>query len=309
MYNKIIKKINNHIKNRLSEETIYKIQRKLIDSGIFIKTEELITITILTMLITLIITTIICIIFTIHIITSIIITLTIPLSLTFYIYYKNEKRLEEIEQELPDYLRQISSLIKVGLGLESAFKELSQTINNSLNDEIKRALLETSFGRPFDESLMEIANKNNSDNLKHTFQLIIHSWNSGGNLSEILEAIADDLSDTIMLKKQRKAGVMMSVMFLVISSVIATPFALGMIQLYTQFISISGRTNPLSEVIPISSTGYIIIQAILVSILLGIVMYSDAKKGIKYMIIIVPASLAVYYFSQQILTGIMGGII
>ena len=200
-------------------------------------------------------------------------------------------------------------IIKEGLGLESAFKELSQTINNALNDEIKRALLETSFGRPFDESLMEIANKNNSDNLKHTFQLIIHSWNSGGNLSEILEAIADDLSDTIMLKKQRKAGVMMSVMFLIISSVIATPFAFGMIQLYTQFISISGRTNPLSEVIPISSTGYIIIQAILVSILLGIVMYSDAKKGIKYMIIIVPASLAVYYFSQQILTGIMGGII
>lgn len=305
MFTIILNKISNYIKIYLSEDTLYNIQRKLVDSGIFIKTEELITITIIVMITICIITIIICIICNITPLLTIIPTLSVPTALIFYIHYKNEKRQEEIEQELPDYLRQLSSLIKIGLGLESAFNELTKTINNALNDEIKRALLETSFGRPFDEALMEVANKNNSNNLKHTFQLIIHGWDSGGNLSEILESMANDLTDSIMLKKERKAGVMMSVMFLIISSVIATPFALGMIKLYTEFISSTGRTNPLAEVIPISSIGYVIIQAILVCILIGIVMYSDSKKGIKYMIIILPLSIIVYYFSQLILGGIM----
>lgn len=306
MFNKIIKILSEYITYFLSKDTIYKIQRKLVDLRIFIKTEELISIIILLMLIVFIVTLIICVLFDISIILSVISVLLVPITLVFYIHYRNEKRLEEIELELPDYLRQLSSLIKIGLGLESAFNELSKTLNNALNDEIKRALLETSFGRPFDESLMDVANKNNSNNLKHSFQLIIHSWESGGNLSEVLDSIADDLTDSIMLKKERKAGVMMSVMFLVISSVIATPFALGMIRLYTDFLSVSGRTNPLSEVIPIAGMGYVIIQSILVSILIGIVMYSDSKKGIKYIIIMVPLSVMVYYFSQLIFTGIMG---
>lgn len=305
MFTKIIEFLKNIIKNNLSDDINYKIQKKLVDSGIFIKTEELITIVLLIMLILFILSLFMCFLFKLHISTSLI-TFSVPILLIFYINYRNEKRLDEIEQELPDYLRQLSSLIKIGLGLESAFNELSKTINNTLNDEIKRALLETSFGRPFDESLMEVAYKNNSDNLKHSFQLIIYGWESGGNLSQVLDSMANDLNDSLMLKKERKASVMMSVMFLVISSVIATPFALGMIRLYTNFISISGRTNPLHDVIPISSIGYVIIQSILVCSLIGIVMYSDSKKGIKYTIIILPLSLIVYYFSQIIMSTIMG---
>ncbi|RAP51462.1 MAG: hypothetical protein BZ138_05165 [Methanosphaera sp. rholeuAM270] len=306
MFRKLINYLANHIRSSLSEDILYKIQRIIVDAGLFIKTEELIAVIIVLMIIVFITTLTFSLIFNTSLSLSVFTTILVPVLLIFYVYYKNEKRLEEIELELPDYLRQLSSLIKVGLGLESALNELTKTVNNSLNDEIKRALLETSFGRPFDEALMDIANRNTSDNLKHSFGLIIHSWYSGGNLSEVLESMANDLSDTIMLKKERKAGVMMSVMFLIISSVVATPFCLGMIRLYTDFISKSGRTNPLTDVIPISSMGYVIIQSVLVSILIGIVMYSDSKKGIKYILVLVPLSILVYYISQMFLNGIMG---
>jgi len=99
---------------------------------------------------------------------------------------------------------------------------------------------------------------------------------------------------------------MISVMFLLIASTIATPFALGMIRLYSEFIGEIGRTNPLENVIPTASIGYVIIQSILVSILMGIVMYSDSKKGMKFIIIIVPLALAVYYCSQLLFKGILG---
>ena len=306
MFKKILKIMSNYITILLSDNTITNFQRRLIDADLYIKTEEFISLTILIMILVLIILGIISFIFNISPTIVVILTISIPMIMITYVYYKNEKRLDKIELELPDYLRQLSALIKVGYGIESAFNELSKTINNALNDEIKRALLETSFGRPFDESLMDIAKRNNSENLKHTFQIIIHSRESGGNLSDVLESISNDLTDSIMLKKERKAGVMMSVMFLLISSTIATPFALGMIRLYSEFIGQIGRTNPLENVIPTASIGYVIIQSILVSILMGIVMYSDGKKGMKFIIIIVPLALVVYYCSQLLFKGILG---
>jgi flagellar protein FlaJ len=244
--------------------------------------------------------------FDLPVVISLIITLSVPLTFGGYVYYKNQKRIDNMYLDLPDYLRQLSALIKVGYGLESALNELSKTMNNSLNDEIKRALLETSFGRPFDEALMDIAEKNDSESMKHTFQIMIYSKESGGNLVDVLEDIADDLDDSIILKKERKANVMMSVMFLLISSTIATPFALGMIGLYSDFIGQLGRSNPLESVIPVASMGYVLIQSILVSLLIGIVLYSNAKKGIKYVVLLVPTSLFVYYVSQLLFKEILG---
>ncbi len=306
MFNKLLKIMGNYIKIVLSDKTITKIQQKVIGADLYIKTEDLISVTLIVTLIFFLIMTIISTILNLSFFVVLMSTLSIPVIVSAYIYYKNQKRLDNIELDLPDYLRQLSALIKVGYGLESAFNELSTTINNSLNDEIKRALLETSFGRPFEESLMDIAQRNNSNNLKHTFQIIIYSKESGGNLSDVLESIANDLTDSIMLKRERKAGVMMSVMFLIISSTIATPFALGMIRLYSEFIAQIGKTNPLENVIPTASMGYVIIQSVLVAILIGIVMYSDSKKGIKYVIILVPLSILVYYCSQIIFKGILG---
>ena len=153
---------------------------------------------------------------------------------------------------------------------------------------------------------MDIAYRNNSENLKHTFQIIIYSKESGGNISDILDSISNDLNDIIMLRKERKASVMMSVMFLLISSIIATPFALGMIRLYSEYIGLMGRMNPLEAVIPVASMGYVLIQSVLVSLLIGIVLYSNSKKGIKYILVIVPFSLIVYYCSQFLFTGILG---
>lgn len=306
MFNKILKIMNNYIRILLSEKIITNIQRKLIGADIYIKTEDLISVTIIITIVFFLILNIISVMVNIPFILVVMLTIGIPLLIITYVYYKNEKRLEKIELDLPDYLRQLSALIKVGYGLESAFNELSTTIDNALSDEIKRALLEISFGKPFEDALMEIAIRNNSENLKHTFQIIIHSRESGGNISDVLESIAEDLTDSIMLKKERKAGVMMSVMFLLISSTIATPFALGMIRLYSEFIGQIGRTNPLESVIPTASMGYVIIQSVLVSILIGIVMYSDSKKGIKYIIVIVPISLLVYYCSQILFQGILG---
>lgn len=306
MFKKILITMRKYIPVFLNNNTIVNIQRKLIGADIFIKTEDFIVLVILMMLLTLIISTISLLILNASLLVALVLMFLVPVAVTVYICYKNERRTEKIESDLSDYLRQLSALINVGYGMESAFMELSKTVDNPLNDEIKRALLETNFGRAFNESLMDIAYRNNSENLRHVFQIIVYSNESGGNVSDVLESIAKDLSDMIMLKKERKASVMSSVMFLLISSTVATPFALGMTRLYSDFIGSIGRMNSLESVIPLAAIGYVVIQSALVSILIGIILYSNVKKGILFMIITVPFSLMVYYCSQFIFKGILG---
>lgn len=305
MYSQIINSISNFLKTIISSNNLMKIQRSLIQVNIYVKAEELITIILLISGFIFLVDLIIILLFN----SSFFILLSVFLPSIFiinYVLYKKEHRKEDIETDLPDYLHQISSLLNIGLGFESALFELSKTTKSPLNTEIKRVLLEVHLGKPFNNALIDMAERIDSNNLKYVFQIIIHTRESGGNLADILDDISIDLKDTILLKKERKASVMMSVMFLLISSIIATPFALGMIGLYSEFIEYIGKYNSLINTIPIASIGYIGIHSILVSFLLAIVLHSNYKKGVKYLFILVPASLIVYYISKSIFRSILG---
>ncbi len=305
MYEEIITKINDQVKLFISTENLNKLQRILLQIDIYIKAEELISLVLIVTIVLFTISLLITEIFNVSKFLILILTIAPAIIVSNYIMYRHQSRCSLIEQELPDMLHQLSSLLKVGLGLETALREISTNNKSLLNTEIKRALMEVRFQKPLNQALVDLADRNDNDNLKHTFEIIIHTNESGGNMADILDVIANDLTDELMLKKERRAGVMMSVMFLIISSVIATPFAFGMVNLYSEFIGSVGRTSELAAVIPTAAVGYIVIHSILVSILMGIVMYSNVRDGIKFIFILVPSSLGVYYISQIIFSSIL----
>ena len=134
-----------------------------------------------------------------------------------------------------------------------------------------------------------------SKTLDRTFRMILEGKRVGGSLSDVIETVAEDLRAVIALKRERKANVMMSVMFLIIAAIIAAPFALGMIMIYSHFIQSLGKVNPLAEVAYISASGYIIIHSIIAGLLIGIVLYGSARKGVKYSLALVPAAYGIFY--------------
>ena len=222
-----------------------------------------------------------------------------------YIFYKRQKRLDSIDEDLPDYLLQIASLLNAGMSLETSFDEVSKNMDGYLNDEVKRALIEIRMGKSFNEAFIDITKRCNLYNLNKAIQIIINTKESGGNLSEILELLSGDIKETQLLKRNKKSSVMMSVMFLLISAVIATPFSFSTIGVYSKFLESVGRPNSLMDVIPIASIGYIIIHSILVSLLIAIVMDSNYRKSIKWIVIILPLALGVFYISQILITVIL----
>lgn len=305
MYMEIIKKTNELIRKLISEDDLEYMQDILIQLKIYHQITDILTYILLVTLIVFLLLFLISLIFGVSVFIVLLSTLPVMLFIN-YLVYKKQKRLDSIEEDLPDYLLQVASLLNAGMALESSFDEISKNMDGYLNDEIKRALIEIRMGKTFNDAFMDIADRCDSYNLNKAIQIIINTKESGGNLSEILIVMADDIKQTQLLKRNKKTSVMMSVMFLLVSAIIATPFSFATIQIYTIFLESVGKTNSLIDVIPIASNGYIIIHSLLVSILIAIVMESNYKKCIKWIVIILPSSMAVFYVSKMLIGTILG---
>ena len=63
---------------------------------------------------------------------------------------------------------------------------------------------------------------------------------------------------------------MMAVMFLIISAVIATPFALGMVSVYSGFMESFGQVTDLVAIAPLAGQFYLIIHSFLVGMIISL---------------------------------------
>ena len=149
MYIQIFKLISNYIKRNISQDFLFKLQKILVNTSIYIRAEDLIAIILLLSLFLFIISLILLSVIKWPIIISVLFLFLPSVIMIIYISYNREHRKENIEEQLPDYLNQIASLLNVGLGFESALEELSKTSKGPLNNEIKQLLIETQFKKPF----------------------------------------------------------------------------------------------------------------------------------------------------------------
>jgi len=283
------------------------IQETLIRSGMYVKASDLITLDLIVGIGLGFLLAILSLLLSMNPILGAIAGFIAPAAVTgVYLFFMMERRVDAIEQGTPDFLRQIASLLRAGVGLETALEDVSRHGDGPLTDELKRAVIEIKIGSTFDEAILAMGERLKSKNLDRTFRMILEGRRTGGSLSDVIETVAEDLRAVLALQRERKANVMMSVMFLIIAAIIAAPFALGMIMTYNSFISSLGKPNVLADVAVTAATGYIIIHSIIASLLIGIVLYGSARKGVKYALLLAPAAYGIFYVIQMFGPNLFG---
>ena len=303
----LISYISQFIEKKVPEKYLLKFQEILLTSRIFTVASQILALLILAIVFLSFIFTILSIILSFDLIISILFAIAIPPSLLIgFIIIKSEQRAEKIENESPDFLRQLASMLRVGMSFENAMDELSRYGSGPLYDEIKRAVVEIKMGREFNESIQAMVNRLKSKNLERTFKIILEARKSGGSLADIIDDVSEDLRAIIVLKRERKSSVMMAVLFLIISAVIAAPFALGMVGIYSSFMSSLGKGTELIETSKIAASSYIIIHSILAGLIIGLVMYGDFKKGIKFSIPLTVLAYGIFFIISNFGAGFLG---
>ena len=304
---RIINNLTIFLDNNISEKYLSKLQEFLLSGAIFTDASKVLAVLIIFILVSEIVLAVTLTLLNLSWSMLILPFFLIP-SLFTYVIVQQEKRAREIERTAPDFLRQLSSMLQVGLSFENAMEDMSQYGEGPLYDEMRRTIIEIRMGRNFDDAWRAMAKRLKSKELERIFGIILDGRKSGSSISTVLADVSDDLRDLMALKRERKSAVMMSVMFLLISAVVATPFAIGMVSVYSGFMQSYGMESEIILTAPIAGEIYLIIHSVLVAFIISIIMYGEVKKGIKFSLPLAAASFGIFYFISTFGgTVIMGG--
>ena len=292
---KIIDDLAIFLDNFIPEKYLSKLDEFLLSGAIFTEASK-----VLAILVIFILVSEIALLLTLTILNLPVSMLILPLfifpALFTYVIVIQERRAQQIEKTAPDFLRQLSSMLQVGLSFENAMEDMSQYGKGPLYDEMRRTIIEIRMGRNFDEAWRAMSRRLKSKELERIFGIILDGRKSGSSISTVLNEVSDDLRDLMALKRERKSAVMMSVMFLLISAVIATPFAIGMVSVYSSFMQRYGMESEIILTAPIAGELYLVIHSVLVAFIISIIMYGDVKKGIKFTLPLACSSFGIFWF-------------
>lgn len=151
----------------------------------------------------------------------------------FILHYpsiKEDRNYSDMNQELPYALRHMGIELKSGKGLHDALIAISNANYGSLSKEFKRVLEEVKFGKPTEDSLLEMSHRVKSDGLSRAIQQIIGTLRIGGNLSDSLNIIAKDITFDMRIKLKEYSQRLNSFILIYTFVAILTPI-IGLIML------------------------------------------------------------------------------
>ncbi len=108
-------------------------------------------------------------------------------------------------QQLPDTLTLMATSLRAGYSLVQAVESVAGESPNPTGREFGRAVAESRLGRPVVQSLQGIAERMNSEDFRWTVMAIEIQREVGGNLSEVLQTVADTMVARNRLRGEVKA--------------------------------------------------------------------------------------------------------
>jgi tight adherence protein C len=103
-----------------------------------------------------------------------------------------EKRKEQVQKALPDFLDMIASTVQAGLSINAALAYAVDAAPGALGEEIKEALAEIRLGRARAEALKAAADRLNQQEFTTTVAAVTQAERLGANIGKILQELAED---------------------------------------------------------------------------------------------------------------------
>lgn len=116
-----------------------------------------------------------------------------------YVYNSKQKRLDKIEQQLPDALDMMSRAMQAGHAFPGALQMVGNESPEPIAGEFKLTFDEVNYGIPMQEALLNLATRIPSTDLRYFVIAVLVQRDTGGNLSEILGKISKLIRERLKL--------------------------------------------------------------------------------------------------------------
>ena len=131
-------------------------------------------------------------------------------------YYEKNK-IKKIEAHLPDLLTDLALSRKAGMSINAAVEIAAKGNYGELTEGIRWIERMMSWGLSFEDAMRRFAEKYPTPLIKRTVSIIVEASRAGGEVSNILEVVAENARDTKELEKKRVSEAFPYVMICYIS--------------------------------------------------------------------------------------------
>lgn len=121
---------------------------------------------------------------------------------TMYVLRAQQKRLQRIDEQLPDALDLMGRALRAGHAFPTALKMVGDEISDPLGGEFSIAFDEVNFGVAMQDALINLATRVPSTDLRYFVIAVLIQRETGGNLSELLGNISSIIRARIKLLGQ-----------------------------------------------------------------------------------------------------------
>ena len=246
---------------------------------------------------------------------------TILLFSAYLVMRKRPQRYHEIKQMeavFPDFISLMSSNLRAGMTIDQALILSARKEFAPLDKEILQVGKDILTAREICVALYDMGERIGSDEIRKTIQLLISGIRSGGNLSVLLEQTANNVRERVFVKKRAASNVLMYVIFIFFAVAVGAPLLFSLSSVLVQIMATIFEDVPTSDVnlnLPLTigsinvslnfviyfSAAFIVVSAILASLILGLVSKGDEKEGLKYTIPLILIGLIVFFSSRIVL--------
>ena len=219
-----------------------------------------------------------------------------------YPYWKVTKKIEDMENNLPDAFFYLASSLRAGVSFSEALEEASTARFGALTDEFKRTVSEIKRGRSTYEALKTFALRNRrSIVIYRSTMIILEAYERGAPMADVLVAVANDVREILRIRKERKASTGMQAMFFIIASGFLGPGILGIV---SQLIG-SMNTPEIGLNLPVDAIynillAFVGVQAIVSGLGIGIIREGKFSAGFKYSAMLAIMGLLVFLVTTRV---------
>jgi flagellar protein FlaJ len=227
----------------------------------------------------------------------------------FYNHLKAKKK-HEIEEHLPDFLREISSSANSGMTVFDAIISAANGDHGRLTPELQKMSSQLSWGISVNEALTNFANRINTHSVKRMVVTINKALEIGGNTASVFDAAAKEIDQAKQVEQQRKAEMSLYsivifisfFVFLAVIIIINTTIFQAFMDLQDKIApgAVAGGFTPVSKIDPFALKNtffaFILVQSIGGGLLGGFMMDGKLSSGVRFGFALILTSFFVFKF-------------
>lgn len=121
-----------------------------------------------------------------------------------YINRRKQARVDKLNNQLPETLTLVSNSLKAGFGLLQSLDLAARQMEHPIATELARTIHEMNVGSTVEQALLGLSERTDSYDLDLVVTAIIVQRTVGGNLSEILDTVAETMRERERLRGEIK---------------------------------------------------------------------------------------------------------